>query len=82
MKAHLAGLAVSVWTSLPLRRAERGHAVLTVNDRTIVQRLTARASRLQETERSRTVWINETDSRFLHGVWSRICLGVTADTLS
>lgn len=47
MKAHLAGLTVSVWTSLPLRRAERGHAVLTVNDRTIVQRFTARASCLQ-----------------------------------
>lgn len=47
MKAHLAGLAVPVWTSLPLRRAERGHAELTVNDRAIVQRFTARASRLQ-----------------------------------
>lgn len=47
MKTHLTGLAVAVWTSLPLSGAERGHAVLTVNDRTIVQGLTARASGLQ-----------------------------------
>lgn len=47
MKAHLAGLPVAVWTSLPLGGAERGHAVLTVDDRTIVQRLTARAAGLQ-----------------------------------
>lgn len=36
VEAHLSRLAVPVWSPLPLRCAERGHAVLTVNNGSIV----------------------------------------------
>lgn len=36
VEAHLGGLAVPVWSPLPLCCAERGHAVLTVDDSSIV----------------------------------------------
>lgn len=37
VEAHLSGLAVSVRPPLPLRCAERGHAVLAVDNSSIVE---------------------------------------------
>lgn len=48
VKTHLAGLAIAVRSSFPLRRAERSHAVLTVNDRTVVKGFTSGPSNLKE----------------------------------
>ena len=48
VEAHLRGLAVSVRPPLPLRGAEGGHAVLTVDDGSVVEGSTAGASHLVE----------------------------------
>jgi len=37
VETHLRGLAVSVGSPLPLGGAERGHAVLTVDDRSVME---------------------------------------------
>lgn len=37
VEAHLSGLAVPMWSPLPLCRAECGHAVLTVDNGPIVK---------------------------------------------
>lgn len=49
VEAHLSGLPVPMRSPLPLRGAERGHAVLTVNDSSIVTSPTAGTSYLGET---------------------------------
>lgn len=46
VKAHLSGLPIAVRSPLPLRGAERGHAVLTVDDSSIVTGTTAGTSNL------------------------------------
>lgn len=46
VEAHLCGLPVPVRSPLPLRCAERGHAVLTVDDGSIVTSPTAGTSHL------------------------------------
>lgn len=46
MKAHLCGLAISVGSPLPLCCTKRGHAVLTVNDSSIVTSPAAGTSHL------------------------------------
>lgn len=48
VKTHLAGFAIAVWSSFSLCRAERGHAVLAVNDRSVVKRFTSGPSNLKE----------------------------------
>lgn len=47
VEAHLSGLAVPVWSPLPLCCAERGHAVLTVDNGPIVKSPAARTSYLR-----------------------------------
>lgn len=49
VEAHLRGLAIPVRSPLPLCGAERGHAVLTVDDSSIVTSPTAGTSHLEET---------------------------------
>lgn len=62
VKTHLAGLAIAMRASLPLRRAECGHAVLTVNDRAVVEGFTPGPSNLKQEQvkgaQSGTVVIN------------------------
>ena len=47
VEAHLSGLAVPVWSPLPLRCAERGHAVLTVYYSSVVTSPAAGTSHLR-----------------------------------
>lgn len=46
VEAHLGGLPIPVRSPLPLRGAERGHAVLTVDDSSIVTSTAAATSYL------------------------------------
>lgn len=50
VKAHLCGLAIPVGSSLPLRCTEGRHAVLAVDDSTVMEGLAAGASHLENRE--------------------------------
>lgn len=48
VKTHLAGLAIAVWSSFPLCCAERGHAVLAVNNCSVMKGFTSGPSNLKK----------------------------------
>lgn len=50
VETHLGGFAISVWSPLPLSCAERGHAVLAIDDSSIVKSPTSGAPHLKQTQ--------------------------------
>lgn len=65
VEGHLSGFAVSVWSSLPLRCAERGHAILAVDNCSIMKSPTSRTSHLEENDKKELMYSLD---------WTLLCL--------